>query len=123
MTDESFEDVFGDLRALMLREAHGMRVGKDAPGDLCVFAPWPHPRKPKEPMWFGMVRQGKAYVSFHLLPLYMNPAMQAKVTPELKKRMQGKACFNFKRSDPELFEALATLTRQSAESFATPLKF
>ena len=123
MTDEVFDDVFGDLRALMLREAHGMRVGKDVPGDLCVFAPWPHPRKPKEPMWFGMVRQGKAYVSFHLLPLYMNPAMQAKVPPELKKRMQGKACFNFKAADPAQLEELATVTRTCAAAFSKPMVF
>jgi hypothetical protein len=44
----------------------------------------------------GSVRVGKAYVSVHLLPLYMNPALNRNISPELKKRMQGKACFNFK---------------------------
>lgn len=115
--------VYTALRELMLANATGMRPVKDAPGDLQMLASWPHPRKPKEPMWFGMVRQGKAYVSFHLMPLYMNPVMQAKVTPGLKKRMQGKACLNFKTQDPELFAELATLTRAAAEAFAKPISF
>jgi hypothetical protein len=61
-------------------------------------------------MWFSSVRVGKAYVSFHLLPLYMNPRLTALVTPALKKRMQGKACLNFKTApDPELLKDLKKL--------------
>ena len=51
-------------------------------------------------MWFGSVKVGKAYVSFHLMPLYMNDALTAGISPELRKRMQGKTCFNF-RSEPD----------------------
>ncbi len=60
-------------------------------------------------MDFGSVRLGKAYVSFHLMPIYMNPALIQSIPPALKKRMQGKSCFNFK-SAPE-FETSAALTR------------
>jgi hypothetical protein len=116
-----FDAVYAELRALMLRAAVGMSVGKDAPGDLEMFAPWAHPRKPKTPMWFGMVRQGKAYVSFHLLPLYMNPAMQAEVSATLEARKQGKACFNFRTADPALFVELETLTRACAAAFEKPM--
>jgi hypothetical protein len=61
------------------------------------------------------VRLGKAYVSFHLVPLYMCPALAKSVSPALKKRMQGKACFNFK-ADPEP-ELIAALTRLTAAAF------
>ena len=60
-------------------------------------------------MWFGEVKIGKAYVSLHLLPIYMNPALQAAISPALKKRMQGLACFNFK-NQPDA-EQLADLDR------------
>ena len=60
-------------------------------------------------MWFGSVRLGKAYVSFHLMALYMNPALTKTISPVLKKRMQGKTCFNFK-TDPEP-DILAELKR------------
>jgi hypothetical protein len=50
-------------------------------------------------------------VSFHLVPIYMCPELQKSVSPALKKRMQGKACFNFKTEpDPQLITDLARLT-------------
>ena len=116
-----FEAVYVELRELMLREAAGMVVAQDGPGGLVMHAPWPHPREPEKPMWFGMVRSGKAYVSFHLMPLYMNDIMQAKVPPELKRRMQGKTCFNFKALDAERLAELAELTRSCAAAFAKPM--
>ena len=46
------------------------------------------------------MRLGKAYVSVHLMPLSRCPPLNENISPALKKRMQGKACFNFK-SVPE----------------------
>jgi hypothetical protein len=39
----------------------------------------------------------------------MNAAMQKRISPELNKRMQGKACFNFREVDAALFRQLAEL--------------
>jgi hypothetical protein len=63
-----------------------------------------------KPMFFGAVVSGRAYVSFHLMPLYWDPALAKKVSPQLKKRMQGKSCFNFTAPDTMLFRELAKLT-------------
>lgn len=63
-----------------------------------------------KPLFFGAVVSGKAYVSFHLMPLYWDSALRKKVSPKLKKRMQGKSCFNFTDPDPVLFRELARLT-------------
>ena len=60
----------------------------------------PFPQHKGRPLEFGCIRVGKAYVSLHLLPVYMNPALGDAISPALRKRMQGKACFNFK-DDPE----------------------
>ena len=51
------------------------------------------------------------------MPVYMYPQLLKDVSPELKKRMQGKSCFNFKKVEPELFRELAELTRKGAEKF------
>ncbi|PYU77577.1 MAG: hypothetical protein DMG50_30400, partial [Acidobacteria bacterium] len=48
-----------------------------------------------KPVWFAVIRMGKNYVSYRLMPVYMNRVSQKRISPELKKRMQGKACFNF----------------------------
>jgi hypothetical protein len=116
-----FAEVYARLRAVMLESAAGMIVAQDGPGELVMHAPIPNPMHPKKPMWFGAVQVGKAYVSYHLLPVYMNPAMQAQIGPALKKRMQGKACFNFKTADEAVFEDLRALTAAGAEVFSKPL--
>ena len=59
---------------------------------------------------FAAVRKGKSYVSFHLFPVYMFPELLHGLSPALKKRMQGKSCFNFKTVDEELLAELRELT-------------
>jgi hypothetical protein len=61
-------------------------------------------------MFFGAVISGRAYVSFHLMPLYWDPSLIENISPQLKKRMQGKSCFNFTSPDPALFRELGKLT-------------
>jgi len=63
-----------------------------------------------KPLFFGAVVSGRAYVSFHLMPLYWDPSLAKKISPQLKKHMQGKTCFNFTVPDPALFRELSKLT-------------
>jgi hypothetical protein len=67
--------------------------------------------------YVAWVQINKNYVSFHLMPVYMFPELLEHCSPELKKRMQGKACFNFTRLDEALFIELARLTATSLEHF------
>lgn len=113
---DAFDAVFTQLRAIMLDQAGGMVVTQDAPGHLIMKTPWNEPGK-KEPAWFGMVQVKKAYVSYHLMPLYALPALLDGTSSELRKRMQGKSCFNFKKAEAHLFTELATLTRRCAEAY------
>ncbi len=73
--------------------------------------------KNKQPLCFGDVRLGKNYVSFYLMSVYVSPGETKGMSPELKKRMQGKSCFNFKAVDEKLFQELATLTKAGAARF------
>jgi hypothetical protein len=63
-----------------------------------------------KPLFFGAVLRGRAYVSFHLMPLYWEPSLAKGTSANLKKRMQGKTCFNFSAPDAALFRELARLT-------------
>ncbi|MEM7736150.1 MAG: hypothetical protein AAF267_10200 [Deinococcota bacterium] len=49
-------------------------------------------------------------MSFYLMPVYVFPELLGGISPKLKKRMQGKSCFNFKQVDADLFEELRQLT-------------
>jgi hypothetical protein len=44
------------------------------------------------------------------MPVYVSPELAATLSPELRKRMQGKACFNFKTVDEGLLAELEALT-------------
>ena len=63
-----------------------------------------------KPLFFGAVIRGRAYVSFHLMPLYWEPSLAKGISANLKKRMQGKTCFNFLAPDAALFRELGKLT-------------
>lgn len=100
--------VFAALRETLKRSTgKDLAVQTDKPGNYHLEAPYIlHRRKP---LYFAGVRTGKNYVSFHLLYLYFNPAAIKAIPPFLKKRMQGKACFNFTAVDEDCFAELGRL--------------
>jgi hypothetical protein len=78
-----------------------------------------HVMKNKHRLYFGGVRRGKSYVSFYLMPAYACPEITEKISPELKKRMQGKSCFNFTTPDEKLFDELRKLTKAGFARFTS----
>ncbi len=52
-------------------------------------------------MFFGAVQIRKSYLAYHLFPVYTNPELLDDISDSLKKRMQGKSCFNFKKEISE----------------------
>ena len=76
-----------------------------------------HIMKNKKPMFFGAVQIKKNYVSYHLMPVYVDPTLLDDISDSLKKRMQGKSCFNFKSVEKELFSELALLTDAAYQSY------
>jgi len=113
-----FEIAFARLKAVLGRYSRRLCVKVDVPTEYTVVtkSPSPFPQHKGQPMFFGAVRLGKAYVSFHLMPLYMDPVLAKAISPGLKKRMQGKTCFNFKTGpDQGLIADLAQLTQASFE--------
>nr|WP_315458982.1 hypothetical protein [uncultured Sphingorhabdus sp.] len=47
------------------------------------------------PEMFAAVQIKKSYVSFHLFPVYLDASLLDGVSDALRKRTQGKSCFNF----------------------------
>jgi len=109
----NFEEVFAELKSVLGKHVGKLSVKVDTPIEYTLHTkcPSPFPQHKGHTMFFGSVRLGKAYVSFHLVPLYMNPTLTKTVSPALKKRMQGKTCFNFKtQPEPEALSELKRLT-------------
>jgi hypothetical protein len=64
--------------------------------------------KNKQPLFFASIAINKNYVSFHVFPVYMYPDLLDKVG-DLKKRMQGKSCFNFRKLTEEQVAGMRAL--------------
>jgi hypothetical protein len=108
-----FSAVFDALKSILAKHAKRLSVKADTATEytLLTQSGSPFPQHKGQPMYFGSVRLGKAYVSFHLMPLYLTPELTDTISPALKKRMQGKTCFNFKADpDPDLAAELKRLT-------------
>ena len=107
--------VFTELRSIMAPYATKLDPKKDDPSELYVDTK--HIQKNKKTLFFGAVQIKKAFVSFHLMPVYMKPELLDGLSPGLKSRMQGKSCFNFAEVDKPLFKELASLTKAGLASF------
>lgn len=109
--------VFAVLRPVLTKYASRLAVKVDTSTEytLVTKSVSPFRQHKGQPLYFGSVRLGKAYVSFHLMPIYMCPVLIKSISPALKKRMQGKTCFNF-RTTPEL-DLVTDLTRLTEAGF------
>ena len=113
-----FKTTFEKLKAILKPYECKLVVVHDT--DKGYYLDTPYVMKNKQRVFFGAVRVGKAYVSFHLMPVYAISDLSKSISPELKKRMQGKSCFNFKTVDEKLFKELAKLTRAGFKQFTNP---
>jgi hypothetical protein len=107
--------VFAELHKIMAPYAAKLDTKRDDEAELYVDTR--HIQKNKKPLFFGAVQMKKAYVSFHLMPVYVKPELLNSLSPELKSRMQGKSCFNFSVIEPALVKELAALTKASYSSY------
>ena len=112
-----FQSVFARLRDILKAHADGFTVGRDtanhyrleAPAGPATLRAWGGKVKSRT-IPIAWVQVGKAYVSYHLMGIYGNPKLLDRCSKELKARMQGKSCFNFKTVNESLFEELERLT-------------
>ena len=111
--ESEFNSIFSHLRDVLQRHSDNLFVSQDGPdcyslaaqiGPATVQAWGGKVKRPTMPV--AWVQINKNYVSFHLIGIYMNHTLQQDMSKELKSRMQGKSCFNFKVPDEKLFKEL-----------------
>ena len=112
---KDLQATFARLKKILQKYEKYLTVTADEPGNYYLDAAYSE--KFKRQIFFGAVRIKKSYVSFYLMPVYAFPDLLKGISPALKKRMQGKSCFNFTTIDDELFRELAKLTKQGVERF------
>lgn len=110
-----FQPVFDKLKPILQQFESKLIVVHDTNDHY--YLDTPVILKNKRRCCFGSVRTGKNYVSFHLMPIYTCPDLLKQLSPELRKRMQGKACFNFSSVDEKLFKELDKVTKKGFVQF------
>ena len=120
-----FESVFTTLRAILTKHADGLTVTEDAPHRYCLEG---HVGPATLRAWRGKVKRplipvawvevGTSAVSYHLMAIYGNPKALDGMSKQLRARMSGKSCFNFKTIDQaSLANELEQLTAQALAAF------
>jgi hypothetical protein len=131
----ALQAVFTRLREILEAHAGEFHVADDTDGRYGLEGPigpatvraWGG-KAPTGTIPVAWVTIGKAYVSYHLMGVQGNARLMATVSDELRARMQGKSCFNFKAVDEPLFRELARVTADSLHGMrkagyvAVPLK-
>lgn len=111
--------VFASLKTVFSNVAPHLAVKTDESSEysLVTKAPSPFPQHKGHPLVFGWVKVSKAYTSLHLMTL--TPQAVSMLSPALKKRMQGKTCFNFTSDpEPELIAELKKLAEAGMKQWA-----
>ena len=114
-TQNDFPLVFEQLKSILQPYAKNLTIKIDTSNTY--YLDGPYSEKWKKELFFGSAQIKKNYVSFYLMPVYMYPELLKDISPELRKHMQGKSCFNFKKVEPELLEELTQLTRKGVDKF------
>ncbi len=110
-SQEQLEAAFARLREVVEPFMGACRVKTDDPGSLYLET------RASKPEMFSAVSLRKSAVSFHYMPVYVDPGSLEGISEELRRRMQGKSCFNFKRPDDPAIEELEALVGRTAAGF------
>lgn len=108
IVNKEFELAFNGLKKILLPYSPELALAVDEADNFYLNTDFI--MKNKKPMYFGSVKINKNYVSFHLMPVYVFPELLENMSLDLKRRMQGKSCFNFKEKNDVLFNELSELT-------------
>ncbi len=105
-----FPLVFEKLKAIIKPYAPKLKIKADT-GDS-YYLEGKYSETYKNHLFFASTHIKKNYVSFYLMPVYMYPDLLKGISLELKKHMQGKSCFNFKKVESDLLNELTQLTKK-----------
>jgi hypothetical protein len=112
--ETAFATTFATLRGILTPFGAKMLVTVDTPSDfqLCDRV---RTDRIGRPLFVAAVQIKKNYVSYHFMPIYAVPGLTKGLSASLKKRQQGKSCFNFTTIDPQHVRELTALTKTGIE--------
>jgi hypothetical protein len=118
-----FAEIFGRLRLILQKHGAALSVKEDSADCYSLDAPigpatlraWGGKAKINR-IPVAWTKIGKGSVTFHLMALD-GDSLGKTMSKELQGRMQGKTCFNFKKTDEKLFGELEDITARGIAEF------
>ncbi len=108
-TEQARSTVFTALRAVLKNYQDDFAVKTDKPNHCSLET---RSRSVNgRPFFFAAAKIKKKYVSYYLPALYMFPELSNRISPTLRKTMQGQSCFNLTAVDQDCLAELEQLTR------------
>jgi hypothetical protein len=114
-------DVFTALRDLLLPYRQRLIVVHDEDGHF--YANCQNSDAKGKAQFFGAVKTSGRKQVLHFMPVYDFPDLLDSISPALKKRMQGKSCFNFDAYDAALLQELQALIEQGVARYEVAGRF
>jgi hypothetical protein len=111
-----FPETFRTLRDILEKHRGKMIVTADTPTDYSLASGTMTDRSGR-PLFAAAVQIKKSYVSFHFMPIYADPGLRDSLSPALRKRMQGKGCFNFTTVEPAQARELSAVIKKGIAGF------
>ena len=114
---DEFPHVFEELKKILQSYVPPLVATTDTLDNYYLNTAVPIVAKPPPGFFAAAVQIKKNYVSYHLMSVYVFPDLLVNISDRLKKRMQGKSCFNFTTVDEDVFSELAQLTNAGFRRF------
>ena len=83
--------IYADLHRIL--EPYAVILDAKRNDESELYVDTRHLQKNKKPLFFGAVQTKKSYVAFHLMPLYLQPALLASVKLKAASMMQMETDF------------------------------
>ncbi|AIQ64506.1 hypothetical protein PSTEL_16765 [Paenibacillus stellifer] len=115
-SEKNFTPIFDQLKKILKEYEPEMVVKTDSSEQYYLDTHKINPVNNKI-IFFAATIIKKNYVSFYLMPIYSYPELLNEIPDSLRKRMQGKSCFNFKAPDDDLFQELKILTNKGYQKY------
>jgi hypothetical protein len=124
---ENLDKIFKEIKKILENKSSdffktnqyiGSQAKKKKPGyhlygtkEVSIFG-----KKPQKTYVAGVIQQ-KNYVSFYFSPIYTHPDEFKNISPDLRKTLKGKSCFNINNLTLQLLKELKDLLERGIDIY------
>ncbi|MFX0005453.1 MAG: hypothetical protein ACFFAV_01870 [Candidatus Hermodarchaeota archaeon] len=73
--------------------------------------------KKSQPTYIAGVIQQKSYISFYFSPIYSHPELFSDISPNLRKVLKGKSCYNINKTSPQLLIEIESILEKGINKY------